>query len=91
MSVLRKADHDPKVPELFLSCGFPIAACDVKILDNDDQEMKLGEAREICVRAPHIMAEYWKRPDTTAETLKNDWLHIGDIGPDGRARVHVHP
>jgi fatty-acyl-CoA synthase len=79
VSVLRKADHDPKTPELFLSCGFPIAACEVKILDDDDQEVKTGEAGEICVRAPHVMAEYWKRPETTAETLKNGWLHTGDI------------
>ena len=79
VSVLRKADHDPKTPELFLSCGFPIAACQVKILDNDDQEVATGEAGEICVRAAHVMAEYWKRPDATAETLKNGWLHTGDI------------
>ncbi|MGR4927594.1 AMP-binding protein [Bradyrhizobium sp. CAR08] len=79
ISVLRKADHDPKTPELFLSCGFPIAACEVKILDDNDQEVKTGEAGEICVRAPHAMAEYWKRPDTTAETLKNGWVHTGDI------------
>ncbi len=79
VSVLRKADHDQKTPELFLSCGFPIAACEVKILDNDDQEVKTGDAGEICVRAPHVMAEYWKRPDITAETLKNGWLHTGDI------------
>jgi fatty-acyl-CoA synthase len=79
VSVLRKADHDPKVPELFLSCGFPIAACEVKILDDDDLEVETGEAGEICVRAPHVMAEYWKRPEQTAETLKNGWLHTGDI------------
>jgi fatty-acyl-CoA synthase len=79
VSVLRKADHDPKTPELFLSCGFPIAACDVKILDDSDEEVETGEAGEICVRAPHVMAEYWKRPEQTAETLKNGWLHTGDI------------
>ncbi|WP_338830586.1 AMP-binding protein [Bradyrhizobium sp. 27S5] len=79
VSVLRKADHDPKTPELFLSCGFPIAACQVKILDQDDQEVATGEAGEICVRATHVMAEYWKRPDITAETLKSGWLHTGDI------------
>jgi fatty-acyl-CoA synthase len=79
VSVLRKADHDPKTPELFLSCGFPIAACEVNILDHNDEEVKTGEAGEICVRAPHVMAEYWKRPETTAETLKNGWLHTGDI------------
>jgi fatty-acyl-CoA synthase len=79
VSVLRKADHDPKTPELFLSCGFPIAACEVKILDDSDQEVPMGEAGEICVRAQHVMAEYWKRPETTAETLKSGWLHTGDI------------
>jgi fatty-acyl-CoA synthase len=79
VSVLRKADHDPRTPELFLSCGFPSAACEVKILDDNDQEVKTGEAGEICVRASHVMAEYWKRPEQTAETLKNGWLHTGDI------------
>jgi len=79
VSVLRKADHDPKTPELLLSCGFPIAACDVRILDDDDREVATGEAGEICVRATHVMAEYWKRPEQTAETLKSGWLHTGDI------------
>jgi len=79
VSVLRKADHDPRTPELFLSCGFPISACEVKILDDEDNEVETGEAGEICVRAPHVMAQYWKRPEQTAETLKNGWLHTGDI------------
>jgi fatty-acyl-CoA synthase len=79
VSVLRKSDHDPNTPELFLSCGFPIATCEVKLLDDDDNEIATGEPGEICVRAPHVMAEYWKRPEQTAETLKNGWLHTGDI------------
>ena len=79
ISVLCKRDHDPKRPELFLSCGFPVAACNVRILDEADQEVETGEAGEICVRASHVMSEYWKRPEQTAETLKNGWLHTGDI------------
>jgi fatty-acyl-CoA synthase len=90
VSVLRKADHDPKTPELFLSCGFPIAACDVKILDDNDQEVATGEPGEICVRAPHVMAEYWKRPETTAETLKSGWLHTGDVArADERGYMYI--
>ncbi|MGY3606441.1 MULTISPECIES: AMP-binding protein [unclassified Bradyrhizobium] len=90
VSVLRKADHDPKTPEFLLSCGFPIAVCDVKILDDNDEEVRAGEAGEICVRAPHVMAEYWKRPDTTAETLKNGWLHTGDIArADERGYMYI--
>src|SRR5258706_10502838 len=46
VSVLRKADHDPKTPEMFLSCGFPIAACEVKILDDQDHEVETGESQE---------------------------------------------
>jgi fatty-acyl-CoA synthase len=89
-SVLRKADHDPKNPELFLSCGFPIAACQVKILDDNDQEVATGEAGEICIRATHVMAEYWKRPEQTAETLKNGWLHTGDIAKvDERGYMYI--
>ena len=49
------------------------------MLDDDDQEVATGEAGEICVRASHVMAEYWKRPEQTAETLKSGWLHTGDI------------
>jgi len=79
VSVLRKTDHDPKTPELLLSCGFPIAACEVKILGDDGREVDIGEAGEICVRAPYAMAGYWKRPEQTAETLKDGWLHTGDI------------
>ena len=79
VSVLRKKDHDPRTPEMFLSCGFPIAACDVKILDDNDQEVETGAPGEICVRAPHVMAKYWKREEATAETLKNGWLHTGDV------------
>ena len=90
VSLLRKADHNPKTPEMFLSCGFPIAACQVRILDNDDQDVATGEAGEICVRATYAMAEYWKRPETTAETLKNGWLHTGDIArADERGYLYI--
>jgi fatty-acyl-CoA synthase len=79
VSVLRKADHDAHHPELFESCGFPAACCEVRILDDEDREVPAGAPGEICVRAPHVMAEYWRRPEQTAETLKNGWLHTGDI------------
>ena len=79
VSVLRKADHDKANPRLFESCGLPITTCDVRVLNEADEEVPTGQAGEICVRGPHVMREYWQRPDQTAETFRNGWLHTGDI------------
>ena len=90
VSVLRKGDHDAKRPELFASCGFPIASCSVSLRDEDNNEVKPGEAGEICVRAPHAMEQYWKRPEQTAETFKGGWLHTGDVArADERGYLYI--
>lgn len=79
ISVLRKEDHDVNRLELFASCGHPCANVQVRLLDDDLNEVPEGEAGEICVRAPQVMDEYWNRPEQTAETLKGGWLHTGDV------------
>ena len=63
----------------------------VKLLDDDDREVATGEAGEICVRAPHVMAEYWKRPEQTAETLQERLAAYRRHRARGRARLPVHP
>jgi fatty-acyl-CoA synthase len=79
ISYLSRADHDPARPERFAACGFPVASCDVALLDDDGAPVAPGEAGEICARSPYVMDEYWKRPEQTAETLQGGWLHTGDV------------
>jgi long-chain acyl-CoA synthetase len=43
-------------------------------------EMRLGEHDEIVVRGPNLFAEYWNRPEQTAEALRDGWFHTGDQG-----------
>ena len=79
ISLLRKSDHDLEKPDLFASCGAAISTVDVKILDDQDQEVALGEPGEICVRSAHALTEYWKRPEETKALFSGGWLHTGDI------------
>jgi fatty-acyl-CoA synthase len=52
---------------------------DVRLLDDDLNEVPQGELGEICVRGPLIMKGYWKKPAETAEAFRGGWLHTGDI------------
>jgi acyl-CoA synthetase (AMP-forming)/AMP-acid ligase II len=53
---------------------------DIAVMDEKDRMLPAGEAGEVCVRGPNVMAGYWNRPDETARTIRNGWLHSGDIG-----------
>ncbi|MBV2167342.1 MAG: AMP-binding protein [Bdellovibrio sp.] len=59
--------------------GLPFPSTDIKLLNDDDQEVGLGEAGELCCKGPQVMAGYWKRDDETAKVLKDGWLRTGDI------------
>ncbi|MDI1264906.1 MAG: AMP-binding protein [bacterium] len=90
VSLLRKADHDAKRPELFASCGHPVLSCHVTLRDDDNEEVRPGEAGEICVRAPQAMEQYWRRPEQTAEVFAGGWLHTGDIArADDRGYLYI--
>ena len=59
--------------------GLPMPSTEVVLKDDDGNEVAKGEAGELCVRGPQVMQGYWNRPEETADTIKDGWLHTGDV------------
>ena len=64
----------------FGSSGKVIQPLEIKILDEDGNEMPCGVKGEIVIKGENVMAGYWKNPSATAETVKDGWLYTGDMG-----------
>jgi long-chain acyl-CoA synthetase len=62
------------------SVGKEMFTCHVRVVDDNDNDIKPGEMGEIIARGPNVMQGYWKRPEETSETLKGGWLRTGDVG-----------
>lgn len=62
------------------SVGVPPPFYEMKIVDDDGQEVSQGEVGEIVGRAPILMAGYYKRPDLTKNAVQDGWLYSGDLG-----------
>jgi fatty-acyl-CoA synthase len=90
VTVLRRHEHDIQSPLRLASCGRPVPWVRVVLLDEELKEVAAGEAGEICVRGPLVMAGYHDRPEQTAEALAGGWLHTGDVAVrdhDGFLRI----
>jgi long-chain acyl-CoA synthetase len=64
----------------FGSVGTAVENFELKILDERDQELPLGQWGEICIKGPGVMQGYWGKPEESARALRGGWLHSGDIG-----------
>ncbi|AZL75122.1 long-chain-fatty-acid--CoA ligase FadD1 [Pseudomonas oryziphila] len=71
--------------------GIPVPSTLCKVIDDNGQELPLGEVGELCIKGPQVMKGYWQREEATAEILdSNGWLKTGDIAviqPDGYMRI----
>ncbi|MGQ9759206.1 MAG: long-chain-fatty-acid--CoA ligase [Candidatus Methanomethylicaceae archaeon] len=62
------------------SVGKPIPGVEVRIVDDEDNELPTNEVGEIVVRGPSVMKGYWNKPQETEEAFRNGWFHTGDLG-----------
>jgi long-chain acyl-CoA synthetase len=71
--------------------GVPIPSTEAAILDDDGNEVGIGQVSEICIRGPQVMKGYWNRPEETAKVFARDgWLRTGDLGfMDARGYVKI--
>jgi len=61
------------------SVGLPLPSIEVRVVDKEGNDLKKGEVGELWVKGPNVMQGYYNLEDETKETLKNDWLHTGDL------------
>lgn len=95
ITALSKAEHadrqHPRWRERMQGVGSPRTDVEVRIFDDDDRPVAAGEVGEVVVRGEVVMRGYWQQPEATAETLRNGWLHTGDVGSldeDGYLTLH---
>ncbi|HEX5605203.1 MAG TPA: AMP-binding protein, partial [Candidatus Binatia bacterium] len=62
------------------SVGSPIEDVEMKIVDPDGLELPIGEQGEIAIKGPNVMLGYFRRPEETAQVMRDGWFLTGDIG-----------
>jgi long-chain acyl-CoA synthetase len=81
----------PDAKEFNGSIGLPVPSTEISIRDDAGNELALGQAGEICIRGPQVMAGYWQRPEETAKVMTADgFFRSGDVGimdENGHTRI----
>ncbi|MBC8176997.1 MAG: long-chain fatty acid--CoA ligase [Desulfobacteraceae bacterium] len=84
LSYLPHRDHmlegNPEQMKRLASSGLQRTDVELKIFDADDNELPPGETGEIVSRSDLVMKGYWRNPEATEDTIRNGWLHTGDMG-----------
>lgn len=62
------------------SIGLPVWGVELRVVDEEDNDVPVGELGEIVIRGHNVMKGYYKRPEATADAFRNGWFHSGDIG-----------
>jgi len=73
------SSNHPGRPRKPGSIGTPLREVEMKVVDENDNEVPQGEVGEIVIRGHNVMKGYWQRPDATEETMRGGWFHSGDM------------
>lgn len=71
--------NPPQLERYKGSIGMPVPSTEIKLLDDNGNEVPMGESGEMFVKGPQVMKGYLNRPEATAEMIKDGWLATGDI------------
>jgi long-chain acyl-CoA synthetase len=84
ITVLAKEDiadrYHPRWQARLASAGRPFACLEVMVADAEDRALPAGETGEILCRGDVVMPGYWENQEASAVTMRNGWLHTGDVG-----------
>lgn len=76
---LRQTDHHTDDDSILGSVGRVRSGVEVAVVDGDDRALPAGQIGEVVVRGEVVMSGYWDNPQATETTLRNGWLHTGDL------------
>jgi long-chain acyl-CoA synthetase len=79
ISMLPDLYYTPGNPKI-KSTGRPVPGMSVKIVAENGDDVPCGTIGEITTKGPHVMASYWNNHNETKDTIRNGWLHTGDLG-----------
>jgi O-succinylbenzoate-CoA ligase len=72
------------------SAGKAFLHNECRVVDANGKDVAPGERGELLIQGQHVMREYWNRPDATASTLRDGWLHTGDVATvDGEGFIFI--
>jgi acyl-CoA synthetase (AMP-forming)/AMP-acid ligase II len=84
LCVLRPEDHvldgTPEETRRLASAGREVFGTEVRVVDENGNDVKPGEIGEVIGKGHNVMKGYWKMPQATAEAIRDGWLHTGDLG-----------
>ncbi|MGB9499322.1 MAG: class I adenylate-forming enzyme family protein [Dissulfuribacterales bacterium] len=81
-----RQDHERKIG----SIGKGLAGADIRLVDDDEKEVPVGEAGEIIVRGPKIFSGYYGNPALTEKIIKDGWFHTGDVAKRDSDGFYYH-